>query len=385
MSAALDSNANNVDPYGLPRGTIMPGDLRQWRWNLRDGLREVSTLERVRKCGRVMIGQRVSLRVAADGSGAGYAGLATCGSVWADPVCAAKVALRRGLEVAAVVDWWMGQGGRVIFPTATVRHHAGMALGDLLPGVMFGWRHVQQGKTWRTDKERLGLVGYSRALEVLHNVQSGWHPHIHALLFVSGSTSKDQVDDFAGRFYARWLAGLERHGFDALPAGQRVVLIDQESKAEDLGTYLTKAGVKTSDSLGYEMTSTHSKSGRSIGRTQWELAAAAAGGGARDRMLWTNFEQATHGRRQMGWSRGIRDLARLGTEQSDEEIAAEEVGTDADTLVNITPDGWRRVCSVPGLAVTLLRVAEQDQAQLLRALDDVGVEYEVTERVSDDG
>ena len=386
MTAALDSNANNWAPPSAQNGSILPGDLREWRWNLRDGLRSISTLERVRKCGRVPIAETIGLRLTGDGEHAGYAGLATCGSVWACPTCSGKVMTRRGVEIAAAISWGFEHGYRVVMATATVRHHAGLPLSELIPAVMHGWRRVTNGKSWKLDRERIGLVGWVRSLEILHNRRNGWHPHIHALFIVRDDFSRSDTEEFGKRLFTRWLAGLNRHGFDAEPIGQRVDLITRDTPAERLGTYLTKAGLPAADALGYEMTSTASKTGRSIGRTQWELAAGAVAKTGRDRLHWANFEFATHGRRQLGWSRGLRDLAGVGREETDEDIAAEETGTDDDSIGYLTRTGWGELCRTPGLPVVLLRVAEQGGwPQVAAVLDEYGIEYVEAERQRENG
>ena len=47
-----------------------------------------------------------------DGRRAGFGGLVTCGSVWACPVCAAKVATKRAEDLAAVLDAVHAWAGR---------------------------------------------------------------------------------------------------------------------------------------------------------------------------------------------------------------------------------------------------------------------------------
>src|SRR5258708_39970813 len=67
-------------------------DLRQQRRHVRRAPRAVlwerSRLERVRKCGRVPVDE---VTVRAQGGGAHFTGLATCGSILACPVCSPKL------------------------------------------------------------------------------------------------------------------------------------------------------------------------------------------------------------------------------------------------------------------------------------------------------
>src|SRR3954470_7277024 len=76
-------------------------ELRAARWEALRGLWEVSSLRPVRTCGRGMMTGTVSLKVTAQPSGcvAGFAGVVHCGSVWACPVCSAKISAHRQGEV----------------------------------------------------------------------------------------------------------------------------------------------------------------------------------------------------------------------------------------------------------------------------------------------
>ena len=357
-------------------------ELREHRWELRDDLRSITTLKRVRGCGRTRVQPLITVRIS-DGV-AGYVGLLTCGSVWACPVCSAKVMMRRGLELAAATDWWIGKGGKLLLATTTARHHAGHDLPPLLDAVVKAWGSVTSGKSWVRDRELLGLVGHVRDLEVVHG-RNGWHPHNHSAMFVG-----DQVDElvahrFEARMFDRWSASLERRGYGSLPVAQRVDLISKDTDPKVLGRYLAKSPDKAftvGQSIGYEMTSTQSKSARTVGRTQWELARSAAAGNGRDAMLWKAFEKGTHGRRQLSWSRGLRDLVALGREESDEEIAGEVIGTEADSVLALTPVGWTAITARPGLALSLLLCLQQGgAAQFRRALDEYQIDYvEIGER-----
>lgn len=62
-----------------------------------------------------------------------------------------------------------------------------------------------------------------------------------------------------------------------------------------------------------------------------------------DLAVWEEWERASRGRRQLTWSRSMRTLADLADERTDEENAAEEVGSAADGLVLLPWDTWRAV------------------------------------------
>jgi integrase len=60
---------------------------------------------------------------------AGYSGLASCGSVWACPQCAAKIATRRADELSKVMRAVDEAGGSAFLLTLTMRHERGDRLG----------------------------------------------------------------------------------------------------------------------------------------------------------------------------------------------------------------------------------------------------------------
>jgi hypothetical protein len=104
-----------------------------------------------------------------------------CGSVWACPVCAAKIATRRAEEVAEVMRIALERGCAASMVTLTMRHHQGQSLADCWAALSKGWRAVTTGTQWTTDADAAGLVGWVRAVEVTQG-KNGWHVHVHALL-----------------------------------------------------------------------------------------------------------------------------------------------------------------------------------------------------------
>ena len=60
-----------------------------------------------------------------------YAGLATCGSIWACPVCSAKIRNTRAEEISAAAARWDLAGNSVYMITLTAPHDLGMKLSAL--------------------------------------------------------------------------------------------------------------------------------------------------------------------------------------------------------------------------------------------------------------
>lgn len=368
---ALENYANNSSPPSL----------RVSRYARRGVLWDLSTLERVRKCGRTRHdAQGVALRRTAGGV-VGFSGVCTCGSVWACPVCNAKIMARRALEIGGAVAAWQSRGGRCVFLTLTMRHHRGQRLSTLWDSLSAAWKSVTGGKQWVNDRRRFGIAGWLRVVEVTQGL-NGWHVHVHGVLFLEPnlSTLVDNALDVAelhGRLFGRWSRALQRRGLGApLAVGQDAHLVTGPAD-EHLARYFTKA-VDGSHRLGLELTQTQSKATRSAFGTAstWSLLDLVESAGVLDG--WEEWEQASKGRRQLTWSKGLRELLGLRCEKSDEEVAAEEIGSRDDDLVLITPEGWRLLCSAPRDLGELLDVAQAGGLSAARVyLDARGVPYEV--------
>lgn len=381
--AALENNANNFSPL-LTRGFTGNVDLtredtadslRVSRYRRRGLLWEVSALERVRKCGRTRHDTAgVALRQTASGV-VGFAGVCTCGSVWVCPVCSSKIMARRALEIGGAVAAWQSQSPdhHVIFSTFTMSHHKGQRLSYLWGSLSTAWNKVTGGKAWITDKERFGVEGWCRVVEVTDG-PNGWHVHVHALLFLV-SASLD-VESLHRRMFARWSRALVRAGL-AEPSliGQDAHLVNGPGDAA-LAAYFTKA-VDGAHRIGLELTQSQTKKARRRHSTvpTWGLLDEVEETG--DLTRWEEWELGSKGRRQISWSKGLRERLGLRREESDEELAAEEVGTSADNVMLITAFGWNQLCTVPADLGRLLDVTSTEGLEGARAfLDARGVEYQ---------
>lgn len=349
---------------------------------------QASSLQRVRHCGRVPrsndegVGLRLSEGVA------GIAGLQHCGSVWADPVCAGRILLHRALEIGAVLGRAIGQGHPLGFVTLTMRHHAGQPLALLWAAAQKGWRRCIQGKGW-VEVQPL-VEGWVRVWEVTHG-RNGWHVHVHLVLVLApGQSPAEALEVIAGGMFERWSRGLVAAGLEApRPVGQDWHVVEGERAAGLVGQYLAKivdapeAEEERARSLGLELTS--SLPGRSAEglrtRPVWTLLDHLQATGEADALeAWHEWERASKGKRQVGWSRGLRERFAPEVEDlGDDEIVQQEIGTKEDELVHFSAEQWRDIVAVPGRPVLLLEATERAGLAGARALlDGWGVGYDVT-------
>lgn len=253
----------------------------------------------------------------AEGRPAHWSGLERCGSIWACPVCSAVIRGRRAAEIQHAVDEHRKTGGAVVMVTLTLRHKVGDPLQVGLDASLKGWHRLTKGRQWRRIRARLGLVGAIRALEVTVG-RNGWHPHAHALLFLSAELQLDQVAELEDELADLWPPIVTKLGART-PDRKHGVKVTAVGSAAD---YLAK--VQEHDRAGLELARGDLKNGRAGSLMPFELLDRRYG-----RALWLEYVAATHGRRAITWSQGLK--ARYGVDELTDVELIED--TEADELV----------------------------------------------------
>ena len=132
----------------------------------------------------------------------GFAGLASCGSVWVCPVCNAKVQAVRRLEVGVALATVL-VGGGAAFGAYTVQHHSGSGLDVTWRGLSKCWQAVARDKSVRRLRASMGYLGTIRAAEVTYGA-NGWHPHLHPVHLFSRPVSAAEVATVHGAQFRAW-------------------------------------------------------------------------------------------------------------------------------------------------------------------------------------
>jgi hypothetical protein len=265
--------------------------------------------------------------------------------------------------------------------TLTMRHDRGQRLGMLWDALAKAWRRVITGKAWVNATRKFGIVGWVRVVEVTIG-KNGWHIHIHALLFADDLTVSN-LNVLADAMWNRWSAGLQSAGLRAPTLdGQNWHMVEEAGDGSTIGDYLAKwfSEPKAAAAIGAEMTLTQSKVTQKVHSTRpvWALLEEGAlDGEAGPLWAWHEWERGSKGRRQIGWSTGLREeLGLLLPEKTDEEIAAEELGSADDTVVWITRQGWGDLLHKPKLIPDVLNAAEQLSVDgLCEWLTENGIEH----------
>jgi hypothetical protein len=269
-------------------------------------------------------------------------------------VCAAKISERRRIEVLAAMEAWKAEGGVVNLLTLTCPHQRSDDLNELI---------IKQAKAlntfWKDRQVKRVLlemenIGHIKATEATHGrlspVNNGWHPHYHILLFNRlepqlmrySELLNAHMTDWKVRLYLQWsnackLAGLGepsfKHGID----------LQDGNKAD---RYMSKWGLEDEITKGHIKKALH-------GETPFDFLRAIEldPDDKQAKALFIEFATVFKGKRQLRWSKGLKD--RFDVQEKNDDQLAEEKEDFAEVLGLITIDQWRDVLAVEGRGVVL--------------------------------
>ena len=382
----------------LPRADLH-GHGRRFEYSLRDELRPLAR-GRCAGCGRTKVthaqqvkGQGDDVEVwlrdhdrVNDGETkqgktrrAYYRNILVCGSAWECPSCMASHRRAGAEKIKLAVERWQNGyaeipahgAGSVLFLTLTVRHGLGDDLGLVRRGVTDAFSRFLAGRAWQRLCDSLPwnapgwstaiedeqyaaghpklIGGYVRALEVTHGA-SGWHPHVHALLFCGFAPSEKFRNVLRACLSQRWAECVRE------VLGEAHVPVDTSADGKHPGCDLRPCGAADYISkMGLELSSPLTKEGRkSRSRSPIQIAIDyATTHAASDAKLWQTYCAGMKGARMLTWSGGLLD--RLGLKEEDEEpseIAPQLVASIDDVT-------WRRVRDLRGAKLAILVAAEE--------------------------
>ena len=283
-----------------------------------------------------------------------YSGTERCGSVWACPVCSAVIRGARAEEISTGYRHAAAKGWGGFMLTLTVRHQAELSLEESLEGLLSAWARLLRRKPWQRLRQRVGVLGYVRAVEITHGA-SGWHPHLH-LWLVTDSKIIDPQD------IAEIQAEIANLWQDTVKRGKSAAIVpdlDHGCKLEPVTTagvagYLAKLQ-EEGRGLASEMARGDWKNGRGgslmpFQLLDWEHPRAEG--------LWVEYFHTTRGRRAIVWSKGLRDLLGVGEEKTDVEIIEET--SAAELLFHLAGELYDRIRRSPQELSDVLTDAEED-------------------------
>lgn len=355
----------------------MTGAFKEWkpesakqarlhRFALQSVARSYLPKSRTAKCLRIRSADVLNVQVhhSKEMKKASYGGLQTCGSVWACPVCAHKVARQRRIEMIRLLERHIATGGDVIMITRTFPHTRFDSLSDSLTAFQDAETRYHRGKGYKKAFQDVGLVGSVKALEVTYGA-NGWHPHVHEIIL-----TQSKVPDFYYRevlhpkLFNRWQRFCLKVGLPA-PSEDHGLKIQ---RAEQAGAYVSKWGVED------EMTKGHIKQGRGESCTPFDFLRAGLLTNSEDAdkasgALFREYANAFRGKVQLRFSRGLKSLYSID-EVTDDEIA-EQTESDAVLLGEIELNDWKVILQSGKRAALLERLSGGDWTQYSAFLEEI--------------
>ncbi len=371
----------DIARYVPAAAVVERGQRQEARYKLRASLRRVTSLKRLGSCGLPLGGDMV---VRLKGAVHHYAGMSTCGSGWACPVCAAKIRYHRANEASRAVVAALDQGFGALFVTRTIPHGAEDRLGVTLGLLAEGRRYVANQKLVKMARKSAGYIGGIASKEITYGF-NGWHPHTHDIEFCEHEVTLADFATLSSVYYEYLSRFYGRNGFDGLTRhhGVRVEQVQLDGVA--LANYVAKLqeGAAIRLHTAHELTRSDLKQGRAGSLMPFDIACSFFETGDMAALdLWHEYEQETFGKSVIRFTKGLRArLLPLEAEHTDEELAALEVG-GAD-VVRFAGWFYRKIARVPGLEGKVLMALDTGGfaalVELLTVyhLDDVSGYYQI--------
>lgn len=363
---------------------------------------------RVGTCYRRAISRDIdpSIWVSTQDGRASFHGVMRCGSIWACPICEAKISRERSAEISSAIDAHMSNGGAVLFVTWTVGHSMQQPLLDVLGWVKSARQDMRRQWSFRRWLEDMGVIGSITATEVTYG-ERGWHPHYHELFFLAAPIPALQqspqtaqhiqaIAAIRSSLFVAWRTACQRSGVPVqhLPIqiyrhpGGRVSFpgVDvqapyhsatSENPYQDLAQYIASHSGDLEPPVGrwgmdVELSHGPRKQGRPGRLHPWDFARLYEySGSSADMELCRRLAEflrafSVGNIRALVWTRGLRKKLGLNAEKTDAELAGEGEEGSCVHLAFIPGSILHCVSHVRGAHVALLDAAERDGVEGVR-------------------
>jgi len=243
--------------------------------------------------------------------------------------------------------------------TYTIRHGRYDSLGELLTAFLNAHDGLRKNKAGRTIKNKFGIIGTIRALEVTYGKGTGWHPHVHEIVF-GGNKCIDERELEEGLWKA-WKTETSRAG---LTVNRKAFDFNRTKGA--VQDYVSKMGrepIKSPWGVEHEVAKAHIKQSRFSDRfTPFGMLLAIRDGHTEFVPRFREYAMWFKGKRQVQWSNGLAKMLLDEEEKTDKELA-EEQQEEAYLLGRLTHDQWNVVLAndVRGEIVWIARAGDWDQ------------------------
>jgi len=262
-----------------------------------------------------------------------FGGLMSCGSVWECPVCASKITEARRKELQQAVKLWEEKNNSVLLLTLTRPHYKPDTCKEVTNGLNNATRRFYNSRGFKQSAQNMGLAGRIKTLEPLYGEVNGWHTHSHTLLFIYGNINEKEIESLSKVLLSQWQAacfsaGLpvpNEHGLD-LVAGNKAA-----------AAYVSKWGIES------EMTKGHLKKGKKGDLVSpFGLLDLYAEGNEKAGELFVEYCEAFKGKRQLTWTRGLREKIGLEKEITEAEIL-NKPEEDSELFISVISHTWDKI------------------------------------------
>ena len=313
---------------------------------LYDPKKPINKQNRVCACGKVRRhkNESVSVEINQSTGNAKFGNLVHCGSVWLCPDCSYKISQKRKKELAEAMKGCRDKGLHVAMLTLTVPHYLGDDLKTLLKKMSKAKHSLWTNRNSREYfADQFPMVGHITATEVKYSDNNGFHPHFHILCILDKQYAAEDLQIIESELYELWAEKCMKSGLGK-PNRRNGLDLKMGSNNEDvLADYISKWG------MAEEMTQAHLKVGKKNMQslTMWEvLELAQIEASTKDKYsyIFKTYASAFKGRRQLFWSKGLKELLKIEV-KDDEEIAnAEEENTEIYDAMFLSPQDWWTIC-----------------------------------------
>lgn len=326
---------------------------------------------RLESCGRVpvpvmingelvkMTSESRSVSILQNGENYSFGGLMHCGSVWCCPECASMITEYRRNELKLACENALSEGLHISMLTLTVPHYAKNLLNDVLDGISSALRKFKNRKAFKKLSQEIGLVGNIRTLEVTYG-ENGWHPHFHILLFTKSEFSQQELFSIQENLLSQWQSACVSSGLP-VPNKHGLDLVNGAWAA----AYVTKWGIEE------EMTKGHLKQGIKEGHVSpFGLLDLYDQGDENAGRRFQEFAKVFKGKRQLVWSKGLRELLKVGEQKPDDEIITEMENASVEVM-KISYTDYQQIMKYNQEVEFLCKVCPQGKDAIIAFIDNL--------------
>ena len=227
------------------------------------------------------------------------------------PMCTARRALKNAMKLSKVMTLTESRYGvQYLFLTLTVENCEGDKLGETLSLLTKSWDRLMKQRPIME-----AVKGWYRAIEITHGKETGYHPHIHAILAV-GADYRPRSKQYITQ--AEWV----RRWQMALKVSYKPIVDIRKTKEGKggLGAVLEAAKYTTKDSDYIDPKLSEEEGAK----------------------ILTDYTKALHGRRLVAFGGCMKEIAaQLGADRDDGDLVHVDDDTIRDDLADMIADyGW---------------------------------------------